>query len=105
MTPARSPTRPPSSVAKALALALFASGLALPAHAVEDGRSAATRSVEPGATETRRTADRANDASNLFDRWGERLRGVPLRPVRIGTTPRIPSDPEPGVGVVVRIPF
>lgn len=35
----------------------------------------------------------------------DRLRRVPLRPVRIGDTPRKPDDPEPGAGVVFKIRF
>jgi hypothetical protein len=33
------------------------------------------------------------------------LRSIPLRPVTIGETPRRPNDPEPGVGVVLRLTF
>lgn len=105
MTHRRSPRKLPSTVAVTLAWVLVAVGLALPAHAVEDRRHATRSSAEPGTTETRRTGERADEGAGLFDRLRERLRDVPLRPVRIGTTPRIPSDPEPGVGVVVRIPF
>jgi hypothetical protein len=44
-------------------------------------------------------------ARSAFERLGDRLRGLPLRPVRIGRPARRPDDPEPGMGVVVRIPF
>lgn len=41
--------------------------------------------------------------------FNERLREtfgrIPLRPVRIGTTPRMPDDPEPGMGLVLRLSF
>ena len=41
----------------------------------------------------------------LSDKLREKLGHIPLRPVRIGTTPRLPDDPEPGMGLVLRIEF
>jgi hypothetical protein len=38
-------------------------------------------------------------------RWWEQLEGLPLRPVTIGETPRLPDDPEPGVGLVWKLRF
>ncbi len=35
----------------------------------------------------------------------EQLKRIPLRPVKIGDTPRKPDDPEPGAGVVFKIRF
>jgi hypothetical protein len=37
--------------------------------------------------------------------WLKDIKRVPLRPVRIGEAPRRPNDPEPGLGVVLKIPF
>ena len=52
-----------------------------------------------------RPAAEAAPTSGL-NRWVKKtLARVPLRPVRIGETPRRPDDPEPGVGVVLRLPF
>ena len=33
------------------------------------------------------------------------LASVPLRPVQIGEEPRRPDDPEPGMGLVLQLPF
>ena len=49
--------------------------------------------------------DEAARRPTLSERLREKLRRVPLRPVRIGATPRLPDDPEPGMGIVVRVPF
>jgi hypothetical protein len=38
-------------------------------------------------------------------RLHQRLVDLPLRPVQIGSTPHLPSDPEPGVGLVVKLRF
>ncbi|MCS5637242.1 MAG: hypothetical protein NZ990_12045 [Myxococcota bacterium] len=35
----------------------------------------------------------------------EKLHALPFRPVVIGESPRIPYDPDPGVGLVFRIPL
>jgi hypothetical protein len=35
----------------------------------------------------------------------EKLQALPFRPVVIGENPRIPYDPDPGVGLVFRIPL
>lgn len=35
----------------------------------------------------------------------ERLHALPFRPVVIGENPRIPYDPDPGMGLVFRIPL
>ena len=40
-----------------------------------------------------------------FASVSERLQALPLRPVVIGERPRIPYDPDPGVGLVFRIPL
>lgn len=40
-----------------------------------------------------------------FDGLDDRLRRLPLRPVAIGTIPRLPSDPDLGVGIVLRFPL
>jgi len=40
-----------------------------------------------------------------FDGLGDRLRQLPLYPILIGVSPRTPSDPDLGVGVVWRIPL
>ena len=44
--------------------------------------------------------------TSWLNRWVKKtLARVPLRPIRIGETPRRPDDPEPGMGVVLRLPF
>lgn len=86
-----------------LALALILLGCAGPALAREPGGQpdgagvTVSRSSEGDRTEAKRP--------NLSERLRERLAHIPLRPVRIGSTPRLPDDPEPGMGLVVRIPF
>ena len=37
--------------------------------------------------------------------WLRDLKRVPLRPVRIGESPRRPDDPEPTLGVVLKLRF
>ena len=44
--------------------------------------------------------------TSWLNRWMKKtLASVPLRPIRIGETPRRPDDPEPGMGVVLKLPF
>ncbi|MDG2050896.1 MAG: hypothetical protein P8M78_12105 [Myxococcota bacterium] len=41
-----------------------------------------------------------------LNQWlSKTLASVPLRPVQIGEEPRRPDDPEPGMGVVLQLPF
>ena len=40
-----------------------------------------------------------------FASLGERLQALPLQPVVIGERPRLPYDPDPGLGLVFRIPL
>ena len=40
----------------------------------------------------------------LVQRWHRDLLRLPFRPVKIGRTPRLPSDPETGMGLVFRLP-
>ncbi len=65
----------------------------------------AERSVQrrglPDLAEMHFDAPATSPAQGLFDR----AKRIPLRPVRIGEKPRTPDDPEPGMGVVVRISF
>ena len=44
--------------------------------------------------------------TSWLNRWMKKtLASVPLRPIRIGETPRRPDDPEPGMGVILKLPF
>jgi hypothetical protein len=45
------------------------------------------------------------EARSRYRRLLDGLRSIPLRPVTIGEAPRRPNDPEPGVGVVLRLTF
>ena len=40
----------------------------------------------------------------LAQRWHRDLLRLPFRPVTIGRTPRLPDDPETGMGLVLRLP-
>jgi hypothetical protein len=40
----------------------------------------------------------------LAQRWYRDLLRLPFRPIRIGRTPRLPNDPETGLGLVFRLP-
>ncbi|MCH2187729.1 hypothetical protein MK280_17885 [Myxococcota bacterium] len=51
------------------------------------------------------TTPEASQASTLNQWLKKTLASVPLRPIRIGETPRRPDDPEPGMGLVLRLPF
>ena len=44
------------------------------------------------------------DVPTLTQRWHRGLLRLPFRPVRIGRQPRLPNDPETGVGLVFRLP-
>lgn len=44
------------------------------------------------------------DTPTLPQRWHRDLLNLPLRPIRIGDQPRLPNDPETGVGLVFRLP-
>ena len=46
------------------------------------------------------------EQTSWVNRWMKKtLASVPLRPIRIGETPRRPDDPEPAMGVVLKLPF
>jgi hypothetical protein len=45
------------------------------------------------------------EVPSRYRRLLDGLRSIPLRPVTIGEAPRRPNDPEPGVGVVLRLTF
>jgi len=40
----------------------------------------------------------------LAQRWHRDLLRLPFRPIQIGRTPRLPDDPETGMGLVLRLP-
>ena len=44
------------------------------------------------------------DTPTLTQRWHRGLLRLPFRPIRIGQEPRLPNDPETGVGLVLRLP-
>ena len=44
------------------------------------------------------------DTPTLPQRWHRGLLRLPFRPIRIGREPRLPNDPETGVGLVIRLP-
>ena len=44
------------------------------------------------------------DTPTLTQRWHRGLLRLPFRPIRIGREPRLPNDPETGVGLVLRLP-
>ena len=44
------------------------------------------------------------DTPTLPQRWHRGLLRLPFRPIRIGQEPRLPNDPETGVGLVLRLP-
>ena len=49
--------------------------------------------------------DGRGDEVGRVGRVLDRLKRLPIRPVKIGDTPRRPDDPEPGAGVVLKIRF
>ena len=97
--------------ATALSFTLMAA-LSLPALAL-DGRITSRPSLEhpgaqagtPASNQHSETDDEKTPEPRL-SRWLKRtLGGLPLRPVQIGPAPRLPDDPEPGLGVVLHLAF
>ena len=85
--------------------------LSLPALAL-DGRITSRPSLEhpsaqagtPASSQHSETDEKAPEPR--LSRWLKRtLGGLPLRPVQIGPAPRLPDDPEPGLGVVLHLAF
>jgi len=103
----RSTRRTAAALALWLAAVLGAHGAAALQYVVVEGDDAPRWRLDEvsamPAIEYRR--DEAARRPTLSERLREKLRRVPLRPVRIGATPRLPDDPEPGMGIVVRVPF
>ena len=86
--------------------------ISLPALAL-DGRITSRPSLEhpraqagtPASNQHSETGGEKTPEPRL-SRWLKRtLGGLPLRPVQIGPAPRLPDDPEPGMGVVLHLPF
>lgn len=98
--------------ASIFATLLLCGGVAPSASAL-DGVVDASRSelifrtaVSPSVRAAAPTRDEASAEKPTLNQRLRRVLGrIPLRPVRIGTTPRLPDDPEPGMGLVVRVPF
>lgn len=44
------------------------------------------------------------DTPTLPQRWHRDLLRLPFRPIQIGDEPRLPNDPETGLGLVLRLP-
>ncbi|MEE3327346.1 MAG: hypothetical protein VX252_08435 [Myxococcota bacterium] len=44
------------------------------------------------------------DTPTLTQRWHRGLLRLPFRPIQIGQEPRLPNDPETGLGLVFRLP-
>ncbi len=91
--------------APALAAGLLLFWLALPAHAMEDRRPLGSKPRSDVRVGARHAAESLDSAVGPLERLRRRLQAIPLRPVSIGTPPRRPTDPERGLGVVIRIPF
>ena len=73
---------------------------AVPAHLLPGSPEASSEKAAAPTPPALATPDPFRFAS-----VSERLQALPLRPVVIGERPRIPYDPDPGVGLVFRIPL
>lgn len=121
------------SIILSLALAFSFSGLATPVYALDVPKwtektppSERTFSASPGrafwnwATRSQRVipvvmssrltrpllvVPETTTAPTVLERWRQELLQIPIRPVRIGRTPRLPDDPTTGIGFVFRLPF
>ncbi len=73
---------------------------ALPAHLLPGTSEESAREADPLAAPALVALDPFR-----FAGLTEKLQALPFRPVVIGENPRIPYDPDPGVGLVFRIPL